>query len=660
MDTMDLTGIKLGQYEIIQKIGQGGMAHVFKAYQPALNRYVAIKVLSPVLAEDPDFTERFQREAQSVARLHHPNILQVYDFGLQDKYNYIVMRYVEGSLTLGHLLREGTPTDKLIDYIIQVADALNYAHEQGIVHRDVKPSNILIDGKWALLSDFGLVKIGESSSHLTQTGMGIGTPAYMSPEQVSGVGVDHRSDIYALGVILHRVLTGVIPHDAPTPMALMVKRKMEPVTPPHQINPDIATSLEHVILRSLAPRPDDRYSTATEFAQALKKAETDPTYREVSLPTIYSTTDDPTIARTFKTPLPASRSSVATLPKKQRLWIGAAIAGVVVVIGVVIFLLITFTSSNNILANQPTLPTPTPEQATEPAVEVATNTPASPTDTPTPIPPSVPAAIAQTELEVHSGPGEAYDLLGYLPEGAKAEIAGRDKTGQWWQIKTSLSAAGFGWIKAGSDYVEATATDDVPIALAPPTATHTATPAPDTPTPTPTPLRDTPTPTPTPIAPTTAIATRAQISAPTPTKAPAAPTGQFVLLKPNSVDQPSFGMTEFEWQWNGQLGPDQGFEVRVWRDGEPPAGVHNAVEDNKNGNIAALSNNTYRLTVNIRDSFGVKGRTGDYLWTVVVVQISPEYKDLGIQAPPGRLRFEAGGGGGGKGGDGGGGGGTTF
>jgi hypothetical protein len=117
-------------------------------------------------------------------------------------------------------------------------------------------------------------------------------------------------------------------------------------------------------------------------------------------------------------------------------------------------------------------------------------------------------------------------------------------------------------------------------------------------------------------------------------------------------------MTEFEWQWNGQLGPDQGFEVRVWRDGEPPAGVHNAVEDNKNGNIAALSNNTYRLTVNIRDSFGVKGRTGDYLWTVVVVQISPEYKDLGIQAPPGRLRFEAGGGG--KGGDGSGGGNANF
>ncbi|MFN8456542.1 MAG: serine/threonine-protein kinase, partial [Anaerolineae bacterium] len=279
----DLTGTTLGQYEIIQKIGQGGMAHVFKAYQRALDRFVAIKVLSPTLAEEPGFTERFHREAQAVARLHHPNILQVFDFGIHDKYSYIVMRYVENSTTLDELIHNGTPLERLIDYIVQVADALHYAHEQDIVHRDVKPSNILIDGKWALLSDFGLVKMGQSSSHLTQTGTGLGTPAYMAPEQASGLKVDRRADIYALGIILHRILTGTVPHDAPTPFAILVKRSTEPVPPLRQMKPDIPESVEHVVLRSLAKEPDARYSTATDFAQALAKAKSDPGYREPTL-----------------------------------------------------------------------------------------------------------------------------------------------------------------------------------------------------------------------------------------------------------------------------------------------------------------------------------------------------------------------------------------
>jgi hypothetical protein len=150
-----------------------------------------------------------------------------------------------------------------------------------------------------------------------------------------------------------------------------------------------------------------------------------------------------------------------------------------------------------------------------------------------------------------------------------------------------------------------------------------------------------------------------QPSAPTATNAPAPPSGEITLIKPVSLDNPSFGMTEFVWRWSGPIAADQGFEIRVWREGEPPAGVHNAVEDNQKGVVASLGNNTYRLNADIRDSFGVKGRTGEYWWTVALVQISPEYKDLGVQANPGRLRFEAGGSSGG-GGDGGGGGGTTY
>jgi serine/threonine protein kinase len=676
----DLIGITLGQYEIKEKIGQGGMAQVYKAYQPGLNRLVAIKILPPTLAEEAGFTERFQREAQAIARLQHPHILQVYDYGIQDNYNYLVMRYVENSVTLDKLIREGAPLNKLIDYIMQVADALNYAHEHDIIHRDVKPSNILIDGKWALLSDFGLVKMKESATQLTGTGVGMGTPAYMSPEQASGAKVvDHRTDIYALGVILHRILTGAIPHDAPTPLAILVKRSSESIPLPRQIKPDIPESLEHVVLRSLAREPEARYSTATDFAEALQKAKTDPNYREEAVSTIYNI-NEATVAHSGPLPLPSTKTPTSPPRKNFGLWLGAAVAGVVILIGASIFFLVTITRGNTGLAEQPPVQTPVGPTAT--SVAAAANTPLSPTDTPapptntpilptdtpvpTPLPPGVPSVIAKTDMEVRTGPGEEYELMGYLPEGAKAEIAGRDKERKWWQIKTTLAATGVGWVKADLELAEASETDNLPIALAPPTPTPTATPTPAPDTPTPTLVPDTPTPTTTsPVDTPTAIATNTPTraapqptpeapTAPTATPAPVVPAGQITLLKPLSLDQPSFGMTEFEWQWAGGLAPDQGFEVRVWREGEPPAGAHDAVLDNKNGQVQALGNNTYRLSINIKDAFGVKGRSGEYLWTVVLIQITPEYKDMGIQAPPGRLRFEApGGGGGGKDGGGG-------
>lgn len=666
----DLIGATLGQYEIVEKIGQGGMAHVFKAYQRGLDRFVAIKVLSPTLAGEPGFTERFQREAQSVARLHHPNILQVYDFGIHNNYNYIVMRYIENSLTLGKLIRDGIPTDKLIDYFLQVADALNYAHDQGIVHRDVKPSNILIDGRWALLGDFGLVKMGQGSTQLTQTGIGLGTPAYMAPEQASGLKVDRRADIYALGIILHRILTGTVPHDAPTPFAILVKRSTEPVPPLRQIKPDIPESIEHVVLRSLAKEPDARYSTATDFAEALKKAKSDPAYREPTITALSNTTMTSTPKPMAA--VPAAAHLPKTPPKNLPLLIGGGIAALVVVAFLVAGFLLWFRNG------QLTPATDAPVR-TKPTVSIAIDTPATPTppaDTSTPAPPSAPMITVKSELEVRSGPGEVYDLVGYLPSGAKSEIIGRDKPGQWWQIKTSLTSSGAGWIKADSNVVEATNTDNVAIALAPPTptgtatATPTATPTSPTATSTPRPATATsrpatatstatpitPSPTPTePKATPTTPPTQAPV-VPKPTQVPAPAVGEFALLKPISLDQPSFGQTEFEWQWNGQLAEGQGFEVRVWREGEPPSGVHNAVEDNQKGNIVAVGNNTYRLSVNIKEAYGVKGRSGEYWWTVVLIQFQPEYKDLGTQAAPARLRFEAGGGGGGgKGGDGGGG-----
>jgi hypothetical protein len=665
----NLIGKTLGQYEIREKIGQGGMAQVFKAYQPGLDRFVAVKVLSPSLAEEPGFTQRFQREAHSAARLHHPHILEVYDFGLQDNYNYLVMRYVEKSRTLGDLIREGAPLDRLITYIVQVADALNYAHQRGIVHRDVKPGNILIDGKWALLTDFGLAKIKEASSQLTATGIGLGTPAYMSPEQASGTSVDHRTDIYALGVILYRILTGTVPHDAPTPFAILAKRCSEPVPSLRETKPDIPESLNHVVLRSLSMMPGDRYPTATHFADALKKAEEDPDYREESITTWLATEAGTTvfdradaagavtIASQGKMPFGASAARRNSLI----LIAGGALAAVVLV-GALLFLLLSLRGGSGSSAAQPLDQSGTPAGAQVVAPISQTEASALPANTPTPVPPGTPSAMARADLEVRSGPGDEYELLGYLPAGAVAEIVSRDQERQWWQIKSSLSAAGVGWIRAGSDFSEASDTDNVPIALAPPTptpilvpdtATSTASSASDTLTLTPTPVPDTPTST---ATPTHAVPTATPVPATPPpaTRIPSQPAGQFTLLKPTSPENPSYGPTEFEWRWNSPLGADQGFEVRVWREGEPPAGVHNAVEDNKGGKVVALGNNTYRLTVDIREAYGVKGRSGEYLWTVALVQISPDYKDLGIQAAPARLRFEAGGGGDEGGGGGGG------
>jgi serine/threonine protein kinase len=268
----ELIGRTLGQYRIVEKIGQGGMATVYKAYQPGLDRYVALKVLPPLHAREPGFGERFRREAKAIANLNHPNILPVHDFGQEGEYSFITMRYIEGARTLKEVMAGSLSLNQVTHLIGQVAAALDYAHRQGVIHRDVKPSNVLMDGDWALLTDFGLAKMTEASVKLTGTGVGIGTPAYMSPEQGQGLPVDHRTDIYSLGVVLFEMLTGRIPHDAETPFAIIVKRMSEPLPLPRSLNPAIPEPVERVILKALAREPDDRFASAAAMAAALKDA----------------------------------------------------------------------------------------------------------------------------------------------------------------------------------------------------------------------------------------------------------------------------------------------------------------------------------------------------------------------------------------------------
>jgi len=275
----DLTGKQLGPYQIVSPLGEGGMAAVFKAYHPIMDRYVALKVLPRHFSKNPEFIHRFSQEARLIAKLEHPHILPVHDFGESDGYTYLAMRLVEGGSLADLLKRRDTLNLAQIGRIIShVGGALNYAHDKGVIHRDFKPGNVLIDKfENCLLTDFGIAKLVEATSHLTHTGGILGTPAYISPEQGSGKPIDKRSDIYALGVVLYQMVVGDLPYKADTPMAVIFKHIHDPLPLPRQRVPDLPESIERVILKALAKNPDDRYSTAADLVSALRNAIEQPT-----------------------------------------------------------------------------------------------------------------------------------------------------------------------------------------------------------------------------------------------------------------------------------------------------------------------------------------------------------------------------------------------
>jgi tetratricopeptide (TPR) repeat protein/tRNA A-37 threonylcarbamoyl transferase component Bud32 len=266
----DLIGKTLNGYQVIEQIGKGGMATVFRAYQPSLDRDVAIKVLPPYYAEqDETFLERFKREARAIAKLRHPNILMVMDFGQTEDVSFIVMEYVDAG-TLKDQMDKPMALKEILNLVKQISSALDYAHEQGVVHRDVKPSNILLPKPdWALLTDFGLAKM-VGGTFMTQSGLTVGTPAYMSPEQGGGHKIDHRTDIYSLGVMLYELVVGEVPYTAETPMAVVVKHIVDPLPMPRAKNPNVPEALQRVILKALAKNPDDRYQSAGDIAAAME------------------------------------------------------------------------------------------------------------------------------------------------------------------------------------------------------------------------------------------------------------------------------------------------------------------------------------------------------------------------------------------------------
>jgi len=269
----DLTGKQLGPYQIVAPLGEGGMAAVFRAYQPGMERYVALKVLPRHFADDPEFSARFQREARILAQLQHPHILPVFDYGQVEGYSFIVMPFVPSGTLTDSMQGQPLSLPRIRQVISQVGDALNYAHGRGLVHRDVKPSNVLIDeGGNCLLTDFGLARMVEASVNLTASGTIMGTPAYMSPEQGAGRKIDARSDIYSLGIILYEMATGRVPYRAETPVAVVFMHVSGPLPLPRSVNPDLPEAVERVILKALARDPDDRYQTAEDLVAALRRA----------------------------------------------------------------------------------------------------------------------------------------------------------------------------------------------------------------------------------------------------------------------------------------------------------------------------------------------------------------------------------------------------
>jgi len=261
---------RIDRYEIIKELGQGATGIVYQALDPNIQRVVALKVLRSDLASDPGFRQRFRREARSAGRLTHPGIVTIFDAAEQGDVSFLVMEYLEGQ-TLDQLIEEerALPPARARDIAMQICDALDYAHNAQIVHRDIKPSNILLlPGDQVKLTDFGIAKV-LAEPRLTRTGI-VGTIDYMSPEQVMNKDVDHRADIYALGVVLFEMLTCHLPFRADNPAATLLKLVSEPMPSPRDLNPSVSAEMEAIILKATAKDRSQRYQTAMEMHQALQ------------------------------------------------------------------------------------------------------------------------------------------------------------------------------------------------------------------------------------------------------------------------------------------------------------------------------------------------------------------------------------------------------
>jgi len=321
-------GQTIGGYQIAEEIGRGGVATVYRAYQHQLERWVAIKIMRATEASGKEFLARFRREAKAIAALRHPNILTIYDYGEENGIAYFVMEYVAGGTLKSHLTGQPIEWPDAATLIIPVGRALAYAHSEGVVHRDVKPANILLArSDWPLLADFGLVKLLDRKRGITQPGVSIGTPSYFSPEQAAGEEVDHRTDIYGLTIVLYELLTGRLPFEADSAIEMMLRRLHEDPIPPRQVNSHITPQLEAVIMQALARDPAARHSTMEALLSDLSRLPgatgraVMPPVHETPLPTATTRLDAPGIAIGPRLVIMGTGAMIS-LPHKDQVVIG--------------------------------------------------------------------------------------------------------------------------------------------------------------------------------------------------------------------------------------------------------------------------------------------------------------------------------------------------
>ena len=547
-----MIGTRLGPYEIVEELGKGGMATVYRAFHPAMERFVAVKVIHRALATDELGMERFRQEARLIARMEHPHLLPVYDYSPAGDVPYIVMRYLEGSTLKDVIESKGQlPLGEIVFLMRQIAAALDYAHREGVIHRDIKPSNIMIDRDGnAYLTDFGIARISGQQG-LTQTGFTVGTPGYMSPEQGMGVNnIDERTDIYALGVMVYEMATGQAPYSGETPMAILMSHMQDPIPSAMDVYPDLPLEIDSILERALAKDPQERYATAGEFAEALadlvKNHEASATPKNLktiasqAIHRIQNQRDESQIQSLlvkFEGTRSSGMRSVTSVAGKEDppttivhqpqadsasrlpLFLGFLIVVMILAGGGLLFwnqnqnanATATAEMAQQILLNQ------TETEAARPTETTA------PTDTAT-IPPTsaVPVMQAQRALEVRLGPGADFPVIADLVQDDELEITGISEDGRWYEVLLPSGSAG--WVPISNTFIAVEGAQDlIPVAMGPtltPTATITpSATATDTPTHTPT-ATDTPTATHTPSDTPTATATHTPTATATSTWTP--------------------------------------------------------------------------------------------------------------------------------------------
>lgn len=402
--SLSLPSMYANRYTIHESLGDGGFARTYLATDSVLQRQVALKVLRREYAEVEEFASRFDREAQSAARVNHPNVVPIYDFGRESAIPFIVMQYVDGPSLKEYVRDEGPLTiEEAIDFTRQILDGLSAIHDQGIVHRDVKPQNVLLDkGKVAKLTDFGVAAVPLEST-LTSAGTTVGTAAYMAPEQASGESVGPQADLYSVGVILYELLTGQLPFKGDNPVQVMYRHVSEMPPPPRTLNSSIPVQIEAVVLRALSKAPEDRYADARAMRDALLGSATNMSevtrQAEVVAP-LPPRDERPTRAGRGRPPDPPTPPPTRTAGRSRRwpllLFLMLLLLAVAILAGVVL------ADGLGLVGDDDDDPTPTTEEVTAPTeaaepTETATPTPEPPTPTETLAPTPEPTATATLE-----------------------------------------------------------------------------------------------------------------------------------------------------------------------------------------------------------------------------------------------------------------------